>query len=91
MGHPDFRVGGRIFATLWVDEERAVLKLTPEEQDVLVEAEPDLFEPVAGAWGRRGWTNLALDGADEPAVRSALLAAWRNVAPPRLVSEHEGR
>jgi hypothetical protein len=46
MGHPDFRVGGKIFATLWVDEDRAVLKLTPDQQDVMVECEPDVFEPI---------------------------------------------
>jgi hypothetical protein len=86
MGNPDFRVGGRIFATLWVDEDRAVLKLTPDEQEVMVESEPDLFDPVPGAWGRRGWTNLHLPDADEATVRSALLAAWCNTAPVRLVT-----
>lgn len=90
MGHPDFRVGGRIFATLWVDEERAVVKLTPAQQQARLEAEPDIFEPVEGAWGRRGWTNISLAEADEDAVRDALLAAWRNVAPPGLVAEYGG-
>jgi hypothetical protein len=42
MGHPDFRVGGKIFATLWPDEERAVVKLSPEMQAVMVEAKPEI-------------------------------------------------
>ncbi|KQP53533.1 MULTISPECIES: MmcQ/YjbR family DNA-binding protein [unclassified Methylobacterium] len=84
MGHPDFRIGGRIFATLWIDDERVVLKFPAEHQALLVEAEPDLFDPVPGAWGRRGWTNLFLDGADEETLRSALLTAWRYLAPEAL-------
>ena len=53
QGHPDFRVGGKIFATLWTDEERVVVKLTREMQAVVVEAEPDMFEPAPGALVRR--------------------------------------
>ncbi|MFD0938842.1 MmcQ/YjbR family DNA-binding protein [Methylobacterium trifolii] len=89
MGHPDFRVGGRIYATLWVEEARTVLRLPPEHQAVLVEAEPDLFSPVPGAWGRRGWTNLDLDACDEESLRGALLAAWRATAPATLVRAHD--
>lgn len=88
-GHPDFRVGGRIFATLWTDEDRVVVKLTPKLQSVMVEAEPDVFEPIAGSWGARGWTNVDLDVAGEEVLRSVLLAAWRAVAPPELVAEYE--
>ena len=88
MGHPDFRVAGRIFATLWTDEDRVVVKLTPEMQAVLTEAEPSLFEPIPGSWGKRGWTNLDLVDADEETVRSALLAAWMAVAPSALVAEY---
>lgn len=86
MGHPDFRVGGRIFATLWTDEDRVVVKLTPEMQAVMMEAEPDVFEPIPGSWGARGWTNVDLGQAEEETLRSALLQAWRNVAPPKLVA-----
>lgn len=88
MGHPDFRVGGKIFATLWIDEDRIVVKLTPEVQAALTEAEPNVFEPIAGSWGRRGWTNVDLVEADEETLRSALMAAWRTVAPPGLVAEY---
>ena len=85
MGHADFRVGGRIFATLgWPDADWGMVKLTPEEQELRVEAEPDVFRPVTGAWGRRGYTNVRLDAASEATLRSALHAAWRNTAPKRL-------
>ena len=50
-GNPDFRVGGRIFATLWVEEARVVLRLAPADQAARCEAEPDLFTPLDGAWG----------------------------------------
>ncbi|AWN39075.1 MmcQ/YjbR family DNA-binding protein [Methylobacterium radiodurans] len=90
QGHPDFRIVGRIYATLWTDEERVVVKLTPELQAELCEAEPDAFEPVPGNWGSRGWTSLDLNAAEEETLRSALLTAWRTVAPPRLVARYEG-
>ncbi|KAB1074708.1 MmcQ/YjbR family DNA-binding protein [Methylobacterium planeticum] len=89
MGNADFRVGGRIFATLWSEEERTVLKLTPGHQAVLIEAEPALFAPLPGAWGRRGWTNLDLPEADEEVLRGALLNAWRATAPPALVAAYD--
>jgi hypothetical protein len=80
-GNPDFRVGGRVFATLWVEEARVVLRLAPADQAALCEAEPDLFD---GAWGRRGWTNLDLDLCPEETLRAALLGAWRTTAPAEL-------
>lgn len=89
MGNPDFRVGGRILATLWVEEERVVLRLSQSEQTRLVEAEPDLFSELPGAWGRRGWTNLDLYECEEDTLREALLAAWRVTAPAALVAEYE--
>ena len=84
QGHPDFRLGGRIFATLWVEEERVVLRLTPDDQARVIADAPDLFAPVPGAWGRRGWTSLDQWDVDEAALRAVLLAAWRNVAPAAL-------
>ena len=85
MGHPDFRVGGKVFATLgYPDAGWAMVKLPPEEQAVRVEAAPELFQPANGAWGRRGATAVRLEAADPDAVRGALAAAWRNTAPRRL-------
>ena len=89
QGHPDFRVGGRIYATLWTDEARVVVKLTPDEQARVLEDEPNVFEPVPGAWGGRGWTSLDLDAADEAVLRIALLTAWRTVAPGDLVARYD--
>src|SRR5438552_13315616 len=61
MGHPDFRVGGRIFATLgYQNERRGVLLLSPEEQQEMISQHPKMFEPVPGGWGRRGSTQVDL-------------------------------
>ena len=91
MGHPDFRVRGKIFATLWPDRDRAVVKLEPEHQAVLADAEPTIFAPAAGAWGQKGWTNVALGAADELTFRSVITAAWRNVAPKTLLPQLESK
>ena len=91
VGHPDFRVGGKIFATLGdPDLSWGVVKLTPADQDMRL-AEATIFVPAAGAWGRRGWTKVKLKLADETTLRSALLAAWRNVAPKRLARQMDAR
>ena len=86
VGHPDFRVGGKIFSGLDYVGTRASVKLTPDQQDVLMSAEPSMFTPCAGAWGMRGWTYLILAAADEETAASALRMAWRNTATPKIVA-----
>ena len=86
MGHPDFRVNGRIFATLDAKEEWGVVMLTPPEQREFLRMAKKVFVPAAGAWGRQGCTRIHLAAADEPTVRSAVLMAWeriREMPPPR--------
>jgi hypothetical protein len=86
MRHPDFRVGGKIFATLgYPNEDSAVVKLTPDEQREFVRMGPKIFQPVKGAWGRRGQTTIHLPVAKIDIMREALTAAWRNTAPKRLL------
>lgn len=87
MGHPDFRVCGKIFATLdhptvgW-----AMVKLSPEQQHDFVKLEPAAFFPVKGSWGQRGCTSVLLKAAKKAAVLKALAAAWRNAAPKHLIT-----
>lgn len=88
FGTPDYRVGGKIFATAGRVDGRAVLKLTLDQQAMLCDAEPQMFEPITGGWGRKGWTNLILAKADMATVRSALWMAWRNTAPKKLLKAH---
>ena len=83
-GHPDFRVDGKIFATLGPAEVWGMVKLTPDQQAEFVRARPKVFEPFSGAWGRRGCTKVHLAPASRAAVAAALVAAWRNTAPQRL-------
>ena len=78
MGHPDFRAGGRIFASLHANGETGTVKLTPEEQREIMRADPGTFTPAAGAWGRQGWTVVRLALADDASVRGAMLLAWQN-------------
>jgi hypothetical protein len=86
QGHADFRVGKRIFATLgYPDESWGMAKLTVEQQSMLVEAEPEIFRPVPGGWGKHGATNVRLAKADTTTLRSALGMAWRNIAPKSLI------
>ncbi len=89
MGHPDFRVKGKIFATLFSPDGAmwGMVKLKPVQQRELSAARPDVFQPVKGGWGRRGATQVRLRNADTPTVRHAMFTAWCNTAPKRLVEE----
>jgi hypothetical protein len=78
MGAVDFRVGGRIFATLASEKQGyGNLMLTPEQQADFVAERPDVFLPIPGGWGRMGMTHIRLAEADEDVLAGALHTAWR--------------
>ena len=80
-GTTDFRAGtgGKIFATLgYPDSAHGMVKLTPDQQKMLVAAEPGMFLPVKGKWGLGGATNVRLRAVDATTASSALAMAWRN-------------
>jgi len=78
MGQPDFRVGGRIFATLAAASQGyGNLMLTPEEQASFVEELPEVFVPIAGGWGKNGATHIRCAAADDDILAGALRAAWK--------------
>lgn len=80
-GHPDFRVAGKIFATLgYPDKDWGMVALTPEQQRDYLQSHPGVFAPAAGAWGRRGSTLVRLKDADAETVGDAITAAWKNRA-----------
>jgi len=86
MEHPDFRVGGKIFATLgYPDKEHGMVILPPEEQRRLVESDPGIFAPAKGAWGLRGSTCVLLEAVDAATLRRVMEIAWRKRAPKRLL------
>jgi hypothetical protein len=88
MDHPDFRVAGKIFATLgYPDQNWGMVKLSLEQQEEFVRVEPKVFEPVTGAWGRRGATVVRLRAAKTAILRQAMAAAWGNTAPKPLAQE----
>ena len=85
MNHPDFRVAGKIFATLgYPDKSRCMVKLSPEDQHNFTKDHPEAFIPVKGAWGRRGATSVHLKAAERDILAKAIEAAWSNTAPKRL-------
>ena len=78
MGAPDFRVAGRIFATLASqDQGYGNLMLTPEQQADFVQELPDVFLPIPGGWGRMGMTHIRLAKTSEDVLAGALRTAWR--------------
>ena len=97
MGAPDFRVGGRIFATLAsLRDGFGNLMLTPEIQAEFVAEAPDLFQPVAGGWGQMGATHIRLAKVNRDILTGALHAAWRlrverNAAARSRKTKHRSR
>lgn len=78
MGSADFRVGGRIFATLAAQVQGyGNLMLTPEMQADFVAEAPEVFLPIPGGWGRMGMTHIRLAKANEDVLTGALRAAWK--------------
>jgi hypothetical protein len=91
MGAVDFRVGGRIFATLAsVKEGYGNLMLTPELQAEFIAERSDLFLPIHGGWGRMGMTHIRLAVADEDSLRGALHSAWKLRAEKNSKSAKRG-
>ena len=97
MGHPDFRVSNRIFATLHHDRAFAMVKLTPDQQQEFIRAHPGVFGPESGAWGLAGCTRVRLAAVDEETLGEAATLAWQNLVnrtaslPSRRRSPRQGR
>jgi hypothetical protein len=88
MHHPDFRVAGKIFATLaYPDKSYGMVKLFPDQQAEFVATDPKTFTPVNGAWGKKGCTHVHLKVASKERVREALATAWQNTAPTGLIEQ----
>ena len=77
MAHPDFRVNGRIFATLHPDGRQGMVKLTLDQQRDFIHQDPATFTPASGAWGRQGCTMVQLSAVDEEALGEAMTLAWQ--------------
>lgn len=84
----DFRVRGKIFATL-PDADRMVVRIDPDDQPVLISTFPTTFAPAAGAWGRRGWTVVRLTLVDPDMLYDLLIESWRRLAGKRAVEAFE--
>jgi len=80
MGHPDFRVSKRIFASLHSGDQFGMVKVTPYQQQALIRRHPAAFSPEAGAWGRAGCTRVALHAVDEDTLGEAITLAWQTLA-----------
>jgi hypothetical protein len=80
MGHPDFRAHGRIFATLYEDGQAGMVKLTPDQQQDFISADPAAFAPASGAWGLQGCTTVRLNSVDRDQLGEAMTLAWKNSA-----------
>jgi hypothetical protein len=88
MDHPDFRVAGKVFATLgYFEKGWGMIKLMPDQQETLVTAEPRVFVPAKGKWGERGATSVHLKNARAATLKRAMREAWTNAAPKRLAGK----
>ena len=85
FGRPSYSVKKKIYMTLWIDDGRAVMKLTVDQQTSLHEEYPDAFAPVPNKWGGHGWTNVFYDHISERLFRYAMDLAWRNIAPKWII------
>jgi hypothetical protein len=80
MEHPDFRVAGKVFATLgYPDKNFGMVKLRLEQQESFARAYPKAFAPVNGGWGARGATQVQLENTDESTLRLAITTAYKNI------------
>lgn len=86
MGHPDFRVNGRIFATLHGDLKWGMVSLTPDQQQAFVRDYPDTFKPENGAWGLQGCTAVRLETVEEETLGEAMTLAWQNTVTKHRAS-----
>ena len=92
MHHPDFRVAGKIFATLGYPERGwGMVKLFPDQQAGLAKADAKTFVPAKGKWGLRGATLVRLKSAKKTTLLKALHAAWLNAAPKKLAAQSAKR
>lgn len=90
MGCADFRVNDRIFATLaYVARGLGTLKVSPEQQALLLAEAPHLYEPAAGGWGRMGMTLVRLD-APEDVLAGSLRTAWNTVVSKKKARTRKG-
>lgn len=79
-----FRVGKKIFATLQMQKQRFVLKLSVVDQSVFCDFQKQTFFPVDGAWGKQGWTIVDLQKVREDMFRDAIQCAWNGIVPQKL-------
>src|SRR3954465_12886180 len=80
LNPPAFRASGKIFATIHINNQQGMVKLTPEQQERFMREHPGMFEPAAGAWGRGGSTMVKFAKATEDAVGEAMTLAWQGIA-----------
>jgi hypothetical protein len=92
MGHPDFRVRNKIFATLgYPDKNHGVVMMNSEQREAFVDAEPKAFEPVPGGWGRTGATIVNLRAVSRKMLAAAMELAWENKAPRMLAAARRAK